>query len=71
MPLELTASVAGTVGFAAQPGVTVDPADSRRWIATLFDDRDWRLRQTKTRLRRRVVSPIGRQAAARWRLLHL
>ena len=20
----------------------IDPADSRRWIATLFDDRDWR-----------------------------
>jgi len=27
----------------------IDPADSRRWIATLFDDRDWRLRQTKKR----------------------
>ena len=27
----------------------IDPADSRRWIATLFDDRDWRSRQTKKR----------------------
>ena len=30
----------------------IDPADSRRWIATLFDDDardDWRARQTKKR----------------------
>jgi len=60
VPLELTASVAGTVGFAAQPGVTVDPADSRRWIATLFDDRDWRLRQTKTRPRTSTPGELDR-----------